>query len=223
MKSWSSFAVGFVLGVAVAAVFFFLASGRRGQGVMATSSGAAPSRSVAAPAPAADVTINGVALTQRHKDEFVQRYGVAPVPGSYWYDAQSGLWGVAGQAAAGFLLPGHDYGTLSADASSGRTNIFLNGRQMPQSEVLVFGALVGAILPGRYWLDGQGNFGYEGMPIPAGNLYIMAAASAGAYGGGGGGGGDNFWSSRFARGNSNADNSMGYVSIPGGGTVTYGM
>jgi len=224
VKSWSSFAVGFVLGVAVAAVLFFSLSGGRGRAAQAASSGTAAMKSPADQAPAAGVVnINGLALTQRHQDEFVQRYGVAPVPGSYWYDAQSGLWGLAGQAAAGFLLPGHDYGTLAADASNGRTNIFLNGREMPQSEVLVFGALVGVILPGRYWLDGQGNFGYEGMPIPAGNLYVMAAANAGAYGGGGGGGGDNFWSSRFGRGNSNADNSMGYVSLPGGGTVTYGM
>jgi hypothetical protein len=89
---------------------------------------------------------------------------------------------------------------------------------MPQGEVLVFASLVGPILPGRYWLDGQGSYGYEGMALPVGNLYVMAAATSAQ-----GGGGDNFWSSRFARGNSNADNSMGYVSIPGTGTVTYGM
>ena len=167
-----------------------------------------------------DVIINGIALTQRQSAEFVQRYGVAPVPGSYWYDTRSGLWGLAGQPAAGFLLAGHDFGALAASASSGNTGIFLNGREMPQNEVFLFASLVGQILPGRYWLDGQGSYGYEGMAIPVGNLYVIAAASA-SYGGGGGG--DNFWSSRFARGNSNADNSMGYVSIPGTGTVTYGM
>ena len=85
----------------------------------------------------------------------------------------------------------------------------------------MLGALVGAILPGRYWLDGSGNYGYEGIAAPVGNLYVMAAARS-SYGGGAGGG-DNFWSSRFARGNYNEDNSMGYVSLPGGGTVTYGM
>ena len=222
MKSWSSFFVGFVLGVAATAALFFLSRGER-----ARSAAAAPAVAAATP-PAGqvaggDVIINGSALTQRHKDEFVQRYGVAPVPGSYWYDAKSGLWGLAGQAAAGFLLAGHDFGALAANASSGDTRIFLNGREMPQSEVLLFGSLVGPILPGRYWLDGQGNYGYEGIAMPAGNLYVMATAAASAYGGGGGGGGDNFWSSRFARGNSNADNSMGYVSIPGTGTVTYGM
>lgn len=219
MKSWSSFGVGFVLGVAVTAAIFVL----YGQGhshearVVPVEAASAPAKGTS-PA-TADVIINGFALTQRHKDEFVQRYGIPPVAGSYWYDARSGLWGLAGQAAAGFLLAGHDFGGLAANASSGNTGVFLNGREMPQSEVLVFGSLVGPILPGRYWLDGQGSYGYEGMAMPVGNLYVMAAAA----GSRGGGGGDNFWSSRFARGNSNADNSMGYVSIPGTGTVTYGM
>jgi hypothetical protein len=226
VKSWSSFAVGFVLGVALTAVVFFVQRGGRESGVAAAPAGAAlpaAGQPPAAQQPAAGaVVINGAALTRRQSEEFVQRYGVAPVPGSYWYDSKSGLWGLAGQAAAGFLLAGHDFGALARNASNGNTSIFLNGREMPQGEVLVFGALAGPIAPGRYWLDGQGNYGYEGMAIPVGNLYVMAAA-AGSYGGGGGGGGDNFWSSRFARGNSSADNSMGYVSIPGTGTVTYGM
>jgi len=225
VKSWSSFVVGFVLGVAVAAVLFYVLPRERGRTAVAAApgGGAATTKSgqqQAAQQPSGDVIINGKSFTQRHKDEFVQRYGVAPIPGSYWYDTRSGLWGLAGQAAAGFLFAGHDYGALAANASNGDTGVFLNGREMPQGEVLVFASLVGPILPGRYWLDGQGSYGYEGMAIPVGNLYVMAAAASS---GGGGGGGDNFWSSRFARGNSNADNSMGYVSIPGTGTVTYGM
>lgn len=218
MKSWSSFGVGLVLGIVLASAAFLVLYRDRGRPAAAAPPAAAKVDGAPQAGGSGDVVINGSALTQRHRDEFVQRYGVAPVPGSYWYDARSGLWGLAGQAAAGFLLPGHDFGALRADASSGRTGIFLNGREMPQAEVLVFGALVGPIAPGRYWLDGTGNYGYEGLAIPAGNLYVMAAASAR-----GGGGGDNFWSSRFARGNSSADNSMGYVSIPGVGSVTYGM
>ncbi len=35
--------------------------------------------------------------------------------------------------------------------------------------------------------------------------------------------GDNFWTSRFSAGNSNADNSQGYVSGPGHGPVGYGF
>jgi hypothetical protein len=206
--------LGAALALGVVVAFFDL---RRP--VAAAPRGGAKSPSAEAPPAAGEVLINGRALTQQHKDEFVQRYGVAPVPGDYWYDAKSGLWGLAGQAAAGFLLPGHDFGALAANASNGHTNVFLNGREMPQQEVLVFGSLVGPIAPGRYWLDGRGSYGYEGLEMAVGNLYVMAAAA----GGGGGGGGDNFWSSRFARGNSNADNSQGYVSVPGVGTVSYGM
>jgi hypothetical protein len=223
VNRWSSFGGGVVLGAALTCalvVSFFdlrrpVAAAPGGAKAQAATPAASEGEVVN------DVLINGRALTQRHKDEFVQRYGVAPLTGSYWYDAKSGLWGPAGRAAAGFLFPGHDFGALAADASSGRTSVFLNGREMPQEEVLAFGTLVGPIVPGRYWLDGTGNYGYEGFALPAGNLYVTAAALAG--GGGGGGGGDNFWSSRFARGNSNADNSAGYVSVPGVGTVTYGM
>ena len=70
-----------------------------------------------------------------------------------------------GEAAAGFLLTGRDFSAL------------LNGREMPRSEALLFGALVGPIQSGRYWVDGTGNYGYEGIAVPAGNLYVMAAAS----------------------------------------------
>jgi hypothetical protein len=34
---------------------------------------------------------------------------------------------------------------------------------------------------------------------------------------------DQFWSTGFSAGNSNADNSEGYVSVPGYGPVSYGM
>jgi hypothetical protein len=61
-----------------------------------------------------------------------------------------------------------------------------------------------------------------------------AAAIRGARGGGWGGGArlpadnwsgpnDNFWSSRFSSGNSNADNSQGYVHVPDVGAVGYGF
>jgi hypothetical protein len=68
--------------------------------------------------------------------------------------------------------------------------------------------------------------GAAGARAPRGDvaindLYVTAAASAGR--GGAGGGGDNFWSTRFSAGNYNEDNSVGYVSVPGVGPVSYGM
>jgi hypothetical protein len=173
------------------------------------------------------VLVNGKALSATQLADFKAKYKMAPKAGSYWYDSVSGLYGNAGQAATGFMYPGHDFGTLAADASTGDTGIFVNGRQIPQSEWIVWSTVLGAaIQPGRYWLDAKGNAGYEGNPTPTVNLYVAAAQNAqnrarGA--GGGSGGGDNFWSSRFASGNYNDDNSAGYVSVPGVGVIgSYG-
>ena len=71
-------------------------------------------------------------------------------------------------------------------------------------------------MPGRYRVDAQLNWGYEGVAYPAGNLRQLAAAR--------GGGGDHTWSGLVGAGNSNDDNSVGYVSIPGVGPIgSYGM
>lgn len=180
-----------------------------------------------APEPPANtaIVINGKTLTSTQLAEFKLKYKAEPKPGSYWYDSVSGLYGNSGQAAFGFMHAGHDYGTLAEDASGGNTGIFVNGRQLPQNEWLVWSTVLGAaIQPGRYWLDAKGNAGYEGNPNPTVNLYAAAAQAAqNRAGGGGRGGGDNFWSTRFSAGNYNDDNSAGYVSIPGQGVIgSYG-
>ena len=176
------------------------------------------------PAPtqnALKVLINGQALSQAQINEFEEAYGQKPDAGNYWYDAKSGLYGAVGYQAFGFMLPGHSYGRLSRTASNGNAGVFINSRELPQAEWLIWGQIVGApIQIGSYWLDAQGNAGYEGSDIPIINLYLAALANS--YGGGGGGG-DNFWSSRFSAGNYNADNSQGYVSVPGVGPVGYGF
>jgi hypothetical protein len=187
-----------------------------------------PSEARAAPstdsAPSSRVVVNGKELTPAQMREFKDRYKVEPRAGSYWYDAKSGLWGLAGQPAAGFLFAGHDFGALAPDASKGESGVWLNGRHMPMVEVQFFASITGPILPGRYWLDGTGNVGYEGIEIAIGNLYQMAQMGAGGAGGGSGwNGGDNIWSTRFSAGNYNADNSAGYVSVPGVGPVSYGL
>ena len=189
-----------------------------------------PSAPTAAPAPkpapatpqnVAKAVINGQDLSEVQLNEFEETYGQRPEPGNYWYDGKSGLYGAVGYQAFGFMLPGQSYGRLSRTASNGNTGVFINGRELPVAEWLIWGQIVGApIQPGSYWLDAQGNAGYEGSDIPLINLYLAAVASS--YGGGGGGG-DNFWSSRFSAGNYNADNSQGYVSVPGVGPVGYGF
>ncbi|MCB9833607.1 MAG: hypothetical protein H6807_14150 [Planctomycetes bacterium] len=173
----------------------------------------------------APVVINGRALDESQLADFEQRYGARPTGGPWWYDARSGLFGPMGQPAAGFLQPGHDLGPLAADASGGGTGVWVNGRELAPEEYVSWSMLFGqAILPGRYWLDGQANFGFEGFPAGGNLLQVMAARlRAGGGGGSGGRGGDNFWTTRFSAGNSTADNSQGYVSVPGIGPVSHGM
>jgi hypothetical protein len=162
------------------------------------------------------VVINGVALGEEQLREFQQRYGQGPRPGRYWYDARSGLFGNEGGPSLGWILPGHAFGALAPDASRGSTGVFVNGRQLELNDAMALSSILGPILPGRYWLDGLGNYGYEGYDVPAGNLYLTMQAQAGS-------GGDNAWSTRFSAGNYTNDNSAGYVQCPDGTFVTYGM
>ncbi len=178
-----------------------------------------------------EVVMNGRALRPSEVADLRATYGVEPVPGDYWYDPVSGLFGVRGQPAGGFMYPGHAFGDVPRDASSGDSGVLLNGRELQVAESQVFAQLSGRMLPaGHYWMDATGNFGAGGNPYPLVNLY--AAAQQHSYQGGGGyqgghhggsGGGDNFWSTRFSAGNSDQGGSRGYVSVPGVGPVGYGF
>lgn len=119
------------------------------------------------------VTINGASLTDPQLSALEQRVGHVP-DGVYWYDKKCGAWGRQGGPTAGFLLPNLDLGgPLQPDASSGNTGVFINGRQLPTQEALYLVGLLGAILPGHYWLDAQGNAGMEGGPVLC-NLMLLA-------------------------------------------------
>jgi len=167
------------------------------------------------------VIINDVALSNAQIAEIEKQYGVKPKPGNYWYDAKSGLYGVVGYPAYGYMQPNHRFGSMKKNASKGNTGIFINGRELPPLEYTVWSYMVGSwIQPGKYWLDHQGNAGYEGNPTPVINLFV--AAKQNSYQGQGGSG-DNFWSSRFSAGNYDSGGSRGYVSVPGYGPVGYGF
>jgi hypothetical protein len=164
------------------------------------------------------VIINGNELTSEQLTQLEEIYGVKAQAGSYWYDAKSGMYGVVGQPAYGFMYPNHELGDLARNASAGNTGVIVNGRELPQAEWVVWSQVLGYwIQAGSYWFDAQGNAGYEGNPTPVVNLYL--AASQNGYQGNSGGG-DNFWSTRFSAGNSYGG--TGYVSLPGGGMVSYG-
>ena len=166
----------------------------------------------------AKVIINGVAWDEQMETEFRNVYKMDPIPGDYWYDAVSGLWGKRGGPALSFIYPGHSYGRLEGNVSNGNTGIFINGREIPLEEAYIWSLVMGVpAQQGRYWLNGQGYVGYDGSNIPLFNLFVLAKRNNYSAKGGS----DNFWSSTLARGNE--EGGFGYVSIPGSGiTVTYG-
>ncbi len=168
-----------------------------------------------------DIVINNIVLNETKVQEIISTYGVEPLPGRYWYDKVSGLYGVEGYDAYGYMYAGHDFGELSRNASNGNSGVIINGRDLSATEWAVWSYILGYyIQTGAYWFDDKGNAGYEGYDVPLVNLFT--AAQQNAYSGQGGSG-DNFWSSRFGAGNSDQGGSRGYVSVPGHGPIGYGF
>lgn len=175
----------------------------------------------AQPAQGRRITFNGRPVDAQGAQvvaQIEQRLGQRVPDGDYWYDARSGAVGAWGGPTIGFLPAGLPLGgPLPANASGGMTSVLINGRAVHPQELAYLTRLLGQIPPGRYFLDANGNAGPEGGP-PTVNL-VAAAQQAG---GRSGGGGDNFWWSRYgAAGNSDGD--AGYISLPNGGSVTWGM
>jgi hypothetical protein len=126
------------------------------------------------------VVVNGRPLAPETVQALEGLYRVRTAPGEYWYDPYSGAWGLRGGPTAGLIIPGLELGgSLREDASAGTTLVWINGRRLPWQDVLALQQLTGPILPGRYWLDGDGNAGYEGGP-PIVNLRQLATRSGGS-------------------------------------------
>lgn len=114
------------------------------------------------------VVINRVSLTQQEVSSLSSLLGQPLVPGNYWYDTVSGLWGYEGGPMMGQLQPGLPgiRGPLRADASGGQTQVFLNGRALHPQELMQAQAIYGQVMPGRYAMNGQGQVVMEGQPFP---------------------------------------------------------
>ncbi len=169
-----------------------------------------------------EVYINNVKLNTVELKMLKETYGDV-IPGKYWYDSKSGLYGRWHEAPLGYLLPGHQFATLSEDASNGDTGLFINGRELPEIEVLYLETVLGARRKGGgYWLDAQGNIGLETNPRPFANLFLAAAklqqAQQQAYRKSGDGSG---WNSYYTNSYGNEQNGFGYVVVDGA-SVTYG-
>ena len=163
------------------------------------------------------IFINNRELTASQIAEIKRLYMFVAPPGRYWYDTRSGLWGLMGREAAGFLNPGHDFGTLPANASNGDTGVFINGRELNLAEALYCKQLFGAVYQGHWWLDGRtGNIGVEGNPMPIANVYMILHQR------GRSGDGGYSWSSKNTGAYGGSDGNCSYVSIPGSGSVMTG-
>jgi hypothetical protein len=101
-----------------------------------------------------------------------KKYGVKCVPGSYWYDKMTGAFGKQGGPCTGIGVSGLQIGgQLKANASAGTTNVFINGRELHYLDVQGLQTFM-QVIPGRYWMDAYGNFGFESYPA-IGNLYLI--------------------------------------------------
>ena len=129
------------------------------------------------------VVINGLRIDDEKVAALEQAYRVGVVDGDYWYDKATGAWGARGGPTAGFVLPGLDLGgPLQAEASGGGTGVFVNGRELHPIDLAGLRQLVGAVYPGRYWIDAYGNCGYEGGPVLVNLLQLAQRNGAGTGG-----------------------------------------
>jgi hypothetical protein len=135
------------------------------------------------------ITVNGTRIDDATLQILEQGMGIQIPEYDYWYDPVCGAVGGIGGPGVAFFPPGLRLGgPLQPDASGGGsgmvTGVFINGRELHPQDVLGLKSITGQVIPGRYWLDGQGNFGFEGGPV-AGNLLLIARTRQTQGGGGG--------------------------------------
>jgi len=162
----------------------------------------------APPAAAADVVVNGRALDAPTRQAMERAYRVRLVPGRYWYDAVSGVWGLEGGPGAGQIHAGLRLGgPLRRDASKGRTGVVVNGRELHALDVAALQRCV-RVVPGRYWVMANGVGGVEHGP-PQFNLAVLC--------GGGGSGGSSTRCENYGGGQFNCSNSRTGIGMIGEG------
>jgi hypothetical protein len=144
----------------------------------------APAPGSAARAGSSNVVVNRVRLSVARVRALERQYRVRIPDGRYWYDRRCGAWGRDGGPTQGFTLTGLALGgPLRADASRGRTQVFINGRELPSRDLAALQQIVPQrIAPGRYWVDASGNSGCEGGPRLC-NLVELARRAGRARGG----------------------------------------
>jgi hypothetical protein len=117
--------------------------------------------------------VNDEAVDTAIIHQLEKTYGVKCIPGNYWYDKLTGAFGVKGGPCTGIGVAGLNIGgALKTNASGGGTNVFINGRDLHPQDVAGLQTFMQP-MPGRYWMDAYGNFGYENYPVAIGNIYVL--------------------------------------------------
>ena len=124
------------------------------------------------------VVVNDVRLDDAELAALEADFQLRVADGEYWYDRVSGAWGYQGGPTRGFIPAGLNVGgELRPDASRGATAVYVNGRELHPLDVLALQRFT-QVPQGRYWLDAQGNGGFEGEGASF-NLYALAASAGG--------------------------------------------
>uniref|UniRef100_A0A7N0UKS7 Extra-large guanine nucleotide-binding protein 1 n=1 Tax=Kalanchoe fedtschenkoi TaxID=63787 RepID=A0A7N0UKS7_KALFE len=124
------------------------------------------------------ICVNGKPLTH---DELVSLHSCpAPpkklVPGRYWYDKVSGLWGKEGQKPTRIVTPYLNVGgPIQMNASNGTTQVFINGREITKVELRML-QLAGVQCVGNphFWVNEDGSYLEEGQKNPKGYIWGKA-------------------------------------------------